>query len=194
MKTTTIVYVFCIFTVLFTTFVECKDMKKFDIAENWEICNKKIVVVEPDDDVKNFEVSFIEKLAELSKDGGGTLHLKKGVYIVSAPVKLPEKTCITGESLEETIVRLDKEAQPFYKKGKGVLGCSKSEHVTVMNLTIDGNKDEQYEGHKYYSYGRYGISFERCNYAWFQNVRAVRNQLIGGSYFSGELKTQLSAY
>jgi len=56
---------------------------------------------------------------------------------------------------------------------KGVLHCTKSRYVSVQARTVDGNRENQHSAHKYLTHGRYGISFERCNYSWFRNVRAT---------------------
>ena len=46
--------------------------------------------------------------------------------------------------------------------------------MSVQALTIDEDSNEQNKGHKFYSYGRCGVSFDRCNYAWFRNLRVTK--------------------
>lgn len=154
----------------------------FDILENWNICSKNSTLLKVELPAKkyNHDKAFEDALKLLPKEGG-TLKLEKGTYLVSRPVVLPENSCLIGAGMSKTIIRLAEKSTPFKTQGdaKGILSCSKNSRVSIIALTVDGNKNQQNTNHKYYAYGRYGVSAERCNYFWTRNVRSTGSELYG---------------
>jgi len=155
----------------------------FNIRENWEICKRKIVRIPYVEMKKDYIPEFEAKFAQLKN--GGSILLEKGVYKVSGPVIIPENCCILGAGMDTTTIQLNPDSLPLYNSegmtsaAKGILSCSKNQRVSVIGLTVDGNIEEQFSGHKFFDFGRYGVSFERCNYAWLRSVRSKNNQLYG---------------
>lgn len=169
-----------------TALPEEKDLKEafgskpssFKYSDNWKYCQKDITDLKPNSAILNHEVEFNKIFAEKAQNGGGAIRLSEGTFIISGKIEIPEKCCLLGAGMSRTIIRLRNKAKPFFPV-KGLVSCSKASHVTVIGVTVDGNGEYQFKGHKYYSFGRYGVSFERCNYAWIRNVRSVRNELFG---------------
>ena len=152
----------------------------FDFHENWDYCSGTTIEIKHISGKDDYEKDFAKAFELLKKENGGSIKLQHGVYEVSGSVTIPEKCCIRGAGMSKTTIRLKKEAAPYFPSGKkGLLHCSKSSHVSIQALTVDGNQKEQQSEHKYYRHGRYGVSFERCNYAWFRNVRAANNEQYG---------------
>jgi len=151
-----------------------KYRSSFDFQKNWQYCTRGTVEIKFVEGKKDYLEDFETAFKMLEKENGGSIKLGKGTYEVSGPITMPEKCCIRGAGMRKTTIRLqDKARAPFPSGKKGVLHCTKSRYVS------DGNRENQHGDHKYLTHGRYGISFERCNYAWFRNVRATNNQLYG---------------
>lgn len=150
----------------------------FDIAQNWGICNAFYVDVSLNSTVSDYSPVINSALRFLNRTGG-SVRLESGTYHLSSPVDLPSRTCIIGQGMERTYLKLTARALPF--ADTGMLKASKGEHVSLMNLTIDGNRMmlDPSEG-----FGRSGVYIELVNYIWCRNVR-VRNNARHGFYPHG---------
>lgn len=122
---------------------------------------------------------IIGKALSMLSTKGGSVRLEKGTYRVSKPIELPSHTCIIGAGMTETFLELIARAPSF--EDKGVLRASKSERISIIDLTVDGSRSVQYENEEY---GRSGVYLELVNFAWCRNVR-VRNHANHGFYPHG---------
>lgn len=141
----------------------------FDVKKNWEICSSVVTDIPYSSDVADYAPIINQELAALKKKGGA-IRLAKGVYNVSSTIELPSRTCLVGDGTENTVLRVTNRAPAF--KGKGVLYSKKGEYVSIMTLTVDGNKDNQSEGE---AFARTGVYFELVNYAWFRGVASINH-------------------
>jgi hypothetical protein len=112
----------------------------------------------------------------ISINGGGSLYLENGIYILSNQIEIGSNTCILGESKENTIFKLQNLALPFSRSG--LLRSLKQENITISDITLDGNK--QYQNIDTISaYGRYGLYTEVNYYSFFNNVKIKNFQGYG---------------
>lgn len=165
--------------------LEAFNPSSFNIQENWAICKRAIIRIPLINTTQDYVPQFKEAFEKLNAENGGSILLEKGTYRVSGPVLIPENCCILGAGMDVTTIILNPNALPLYNGhamrhvSKGILSCSRNARITVIGITVDGNIEKQYSGHKFFDFGRYGVSFERCNYVWFRNVRSKNNQLYG---------------
>ncbi len=146
-----------------------EESSSFNVTHSWQLCfsNMKEILFSPD--VEDYAVVINEKLNSLVKTGGG-VKLGNGVYPIKSAIVLPSRTCLRGNGTAETILRVQDGTDAF--QNKGVIYASKGENISVVALTIDGNREHQ---SKKKEDTRSGVYFELINYAWFRNVASVRH-------------------
>ena len=70
-------------------------------------------------------------LDELKKLGGGTLYVPEGLYIIDGQVNMHENTCLKGDGMDKTILKLQNNAKPytykFLQANSRPLGCPECE-------------------------------------------------------------------
>ena len=150
----------------------------FNVLKNWKICNSVITDIPYSSDVPDFAPLINQELMALKKTGGA-VRLGKGVYNISSAILLQSRTCLIGNGTSNTMLQVTDRAPAFAVKG--VVYASKGEHVSVIALTINGNKNNQWEGE---AVARTGAYFELINYAWFRNV-ASNDHLLHGYNMHG---------
>lgn len=128
----------------------------------------------------NFQLQ--EALNFISRNGGGVVHIKGGIYESASLVDIyGSKVHVTGDGIDKTIIKLTDNARSFIdgtKKKSGFLRTQNTTDIIISNLTLDGNKANQ--GIDLNStYGRYGIFTEACTNVWFDNVRVTNFQGYG---------------
>ncbi len=115
-------------------------------------------------------------LTGVKRGKGGLLEFAEGIFTVSAPIEVPSHTCLVGAGMEKTIIRLADYANKFEGKGKGIFYSAKGERVSILALTIDGNKAMQNDK---VLEPLSGVYFELVNYAWFRHVRSLSHMKYG---------------
>lgn len=116
-----------------------------------------------------------------------TVMIAKGQYYLSANIQVGSNTHLTGYGMDKSILKLSSYASKFNKAGfvRSVL----TSNVMISNLTLDGNKYNQYAGNMdadvevEYSdditYGRYGIFTEGSVNVTFDSVLVTNFQGYG---------------
>lgn len=128
----------------------------FDRSKNMEYCNKRTVTVKPDGK-KDMAKKLNDEMKKLRKNGGGTLKLTAGTYFHKTQIKIPSFVCLVGAGMRKTIIKLANKAPRW--RTSGSVRSFQTRRVTVMDITIDGNRNKQKKG-KRDIYGRYGFFSE----------------------------------
>jgi hypothetical protein len=127
-----------------------------------------------------------DALNTISKNKGGTLYLAQGTFNITNNFDMYANTSVVGDSMDTTIIRLYDFALPFQRNGFKKAGLIRStfqsaggcDNIVVANLTLDGNKENQYHD-KDSKYGRYGLFTEACANVTFDGVRIHSMQGYG---------------
>lgn len=110
-----------------------------------------------------------------------TVHLRSGTYYLSTNLFLKENIHLTGDGIDKTILKLEDFAPSFIvgtRRKSGLLRASFKNNITVSNLTLDGNKNNQYTDENH-SYGRFGLFTEACDDVLFDYVKIINFQGYG---------------
>jgi cellulose synthase/poly-beta-1,6-N-acetylglucosamine synthase-like glycosyltransferase len=126
----------------------------------------------------------------LSNREGGVIFIRAGLYLLDANLKLTNRVHLTGDGIDQTILKLSDYAPRFAKAGfvrsKGV------DQVIISNLTLDGNKQNQHAHID--NYGRYGLFTEACKQVWFDHVKIINFQGYGFDPHGWKLAMQYGQY
>jgi hypothetical protein len=135
----------------------------------------------------NNATSTIRKaLVDVVMSGGGAVYLLNGTYFINAPLEIYSNTRIIGAGVDKTIIRLSNFIDRFRHPtilgmiraaSNGLLGYG-CDNISITELTIDGNKANQYQDSRT-SYGRYGIYTENCHNLYVSNVHVHSMQHYG---------------
>jgi hypothetical protein len=120
-------------------------------------------------------------LDAIAFNGGGQLKLSNGLFILGTFLSLSSNTVLTGQGMYNTILKLIDNSEPFIqgtKKFSGVVHAYNSENITVSNLAIDGNKDNQLKD-ELHAYGKYGFYVQACINVTADGVRVMNFQSYG---------------
>lgn len=137
----------------------------FARSRNTRYCDRRTITVRPTK--KDMTKILNSKMKELNKKGGGTLKLVAGTYFHKNNIQIPSFVCLVGAGMTKTTIKLANKAPSW--RSSGQIRSFQTRHVTVMDLTIDGNRKKQKKGKKA-SYGRYGLFTELTNFLWVKNV------------------------
>lgn len=122
----------------------------FDITDNLAFCEKMTKNVNIDGS-EDYTAIINAELAALGNAGGGQLKMGSGTFEHTGQLIIPSYVCLVGSGIDNTILKL-KDNSPEWGKS-GAIRSMHSERVTVMDLTQDGNKENQRDSD---TYGRYG--------------------------------------
>lgn len=145
----------------------------FNPWANLAICNKRKIWLAPDGN-RDMTATINEKLRQLGAMGGGTLRLTRGTFIHTRNIEIPSYVCLVGAGMSLTVLKLRDNSPRF--KFSGNIRSFETERVTVMDLTINGNRYRQRKGQ---TYGRYGVFTELTNYLLLRRVRVTLHHEYG---------------
>jgi parallel beta-helix repeat protein len=120
-------------------------------------------------------------LDAVASNGGGTVIVKPGTYIVSTNIQIGSNTKFIGSGMDKTIIKLMDFAAPWWVGGDKLSGFVRSmltKDIVVADMTLDGNKAKQYTD-EFHSYGRYGLYTETCTNVAFLRVKIMNFQGYG---------------
>jgi hypothetical protein len=115
------------------------------------------------------------------KAKGGTVVIKAGLYNLTRQITFYGNTTIKGEGMNDTILRLVNNASTFSRAGllRSTFKDGNCNNISIESLTLDGNKQNQFNTTKGANYGRFGIFTEVCNDTLFDDVRITNFQGYG---------------
>jgi hypothetical protein len=121
-------------------------------------------------------------LADIVMNGGGTIYLKAGLYIIDYYIELMSNICIIGDGIDVTIIKLVDYAAIF--NNAGMLRTRSGNNIILANFTIDGNKVNQNADPigtdpNVISYGRFGLFTEGSHDLWFDRIKVTNMQGYG---------------
>jgi len=144
-----------------------KKGQSFDPAINIAYCKQHTIRIAYNSGTKDYSGAINAAFEALSArtPPGGTVKLDAGTYALNKQLTLGSYSCLIGASMNDTIIRM-KNNSPRFKQA-GIIRSMHTKHITVKDLTIDGNR----KGHKetnlaYGGYGRYGLFTELTNYLY----------------------------
>lgn len=120
-------------------------------------------------------------LDHIDRNGGGKVILGPGTYFVNGNIYVPSYTHLQGNGMEQTTIKLVDYAKSFIQgtsKKSGMVRAQYKTNIIISNITLDGNKDNQYEDVEH-TYGRFGLFTEACNETWFDYVKIINFQGYG---------------
>lgn len=145
------------------------------VEHNLKKCSTRTYFLDYDATVHSVDAySDIQKA--LNVIDTGTLVLGEGTFIVSNQISLSSNTCLVGQGIDKTVIKLKDNASEF--RYSGLVRSINSENVTIMGLTLDGNRENQ-SGNETELYGRYGLFTEVTNYLYLNKVRITKNYGYG---------------
>ncbi len=147
----------------------------FNKNGNLQYCRKRTISLKAGKS-KDYTDMINKAMQRLHKSGGGTLKLGKGTFVHKGQIRIPSFVCLVGSGMGSTTLKLANKAPKFRLSGN--VRSFWTRRVTVMHLTIDGNRKKQRKG-KRASYGRYGYFHELTNYVYLNRVRVRNNQGYG---------------
>ncbi|AYV80991.1 MAG: hypothetical protein Harvfovirus12_27 [Harvfovirus sp.] len=117
-----------------------------------------------------------EGLNILSTNGGGTLTVLSGTYILQGNIELYNNMKLQGQGIDVTTFQLIDNAIDFHYAG--FLRAEMMHDVIISDLTINGNKNGQSLDDAD-NYGKYGIFTEGSIEIWFDYVRVTEMNHYG---------------
>jgi Right handed beta helix region len=114
-------------------------------------------------------------------NGGGRLELSEGIYLLSSQLAVGTNTIVNGGGLDRTVLKLIDYAPSFIideRKTSGLVQAYLMTNITVANMTIDGNKMNQYNDANH-TYGRFGFYIQACHDVVVDRVRVTSFQEYG---------------
>lgn len=164
--------------------------RPFKGSDNFKYCNVRTVELKSTSATNDYSKTIQKILDEFDKEKGGTLKLGPGTFTIGTQLRVPSYTCLVGSGMKSTKIKVKKGSKPFKKSG--AIRSFQTERVTIMDLTIDGNKKEQKSKTSEDKYGRYGLFSELTNYLYLKRVLVKNN--IGYGFDPHGSKTYWSYY
>lgn len=112
--------------------------------------------------------------------GGGVVYLPLGTYLISSPLQMQNRTWLRGAGRGATTIKVDDGANCT-----AIVSTYLHADMTVSDLTIDGNKDNQSSGNLY------GIGFTSCSRTSIRNVR-IENPYSGGIDYGSNSDSEIA--
>lgn len=148
----------------------------FSPQSNIDFCDLRSISLPLNASISDYSplmVSAFQKL-RLENPPGGSVNLDAGIYPIIDQVNMTSYVCLKGAGMNKTTIRLVDNATRFTHAG--MVRSVETKHVTVANLTIDGNMfNQQTRDLKSDGYGRYGFFTQLTNYLYLYRVRVVHN-------------------
>jgi hypothetical protein len=129
------------------------------------------ITIQQSDLISDYNVYLQDAVDQLYINGGGTLYIENGLYELSSQLLLYSNVCLVGQSKDETILQLMDYAEPY--KYSGFIRSYEEENVTISDITLNGNKDNQYND-SLSEYGKYGIYTELNNHLFMNRVKVEK--------------------
>lgn len=155
--------------------------RPYDVAVPWDLCRKPHVYIRPNSSIEDYGTFISEKMATLSANGGGSVRLFDGKYIVKTSIIFKDNTCLLGQSLNGVTIKVADEA-PVAEVIRGVLHGVNVMNITARDFTVDVNKKGQDDDKCKNQLTKYGTYFEASSYIWFINTRVMNACAYGCTY------------
>jgi len=94
-------------------------------------------------------------------NGGGTVHINQGLYSIDGVLIVGSGITLEGSGMNITTLKLTDYATAFTVGFDGFIRSRMASNVTIANLTLDGNSQNQYTDSAHI-YGRSGLFSEAC--------------------------------
>lgn len=146
----------------------------FNPLGNLAVCRRHTITIPLTRGGADYSVSINQALKALRKRNppGGTVKLAAGLYPLKFQIVMPSYTCLQGAGMKATVLRMIDNSPPF--RLSGMVRSFQSERVSILDLTLDGNKDRQLSmDPKAAGYGRYGVFTELTNWFYVNNVNVI---------------------
>lgn len=129
-------------------------------------------------------VEINQALLDIYKKGGGTVHLKKGTYVIDDSVVIHSNTTLEGDGWS-TVITVKDDGAADWPKGRHMVTSRDATNLTIRNLKIDGKRDrfKQVKGHEGWGAGYQNtINLAKVSNATISGVWAGnnRNDAVGG--------------
>jgi len=155
--------------------------RSFNVRPRWEYCLKSHVDIRANASSGDYGAIISKEMAKLSENGGGSVRLLDGTYIVNSPIQFKNNTCLLGQSLNGVIIKVADDA-PLSEDIRGVLHGVNVENITARDFTLDVNKKGQDDDKCKNEFTKYGTYFEASSYLWFINTRVMNACSYGCTY------------
>lgn len=147
---------------------------------NYPSASAVYVITNPNNSTQVYSV--LQKAITDIGSPGGVVHVLQGSYVsIKNLFIFNHKIHLKGDGIDKTILKLDDYAPPFINgnsKKSGFVRMRSVNHFILSNMTIDGNKNNQYYDEDH-AYGRYGVFTEGSEKVWFDYVKVINWQGYG---------------
>jgi parallel beta-helix repeat protein len=126
---------------------------------------------------------FQQSLDNITNNGGGTLRLEEGLFMLSSNLKIGSNTTIIGAGINATVLKLVDKATPWIipdlgQRDAGFVNSKNTSNIYLSNFTLDGNKQNQ-NTDEVSVYGRYGLFIEIVENVTVDGVGIINFQGYG---------------
>jgi parallel beta-helix repeat protein len=124
----------------------------------------------------NDETTIMKAMTYLGTSGG-TITLLAGTFNINNNLFMSSDVVIRGQGVDITVLRLQNNAAPWKigtKSNAGLLHGYYINNITVTQLTVDGNRQNQ-PADEAYNYGKYGFYCEACNDVVLDTIKIKSN-------------------
>lgn len=156
-------------------------LSKNILAKKYTICYSSDCNFVANQDPFSNALLFKDVMKQIENDGGGEVHIKEGLYILSTFTEIPSNILLRGDGMTKTILKLMDKAPSFIINGReqsGFIRTRFTKNIEIRDLTLDGNKINQLKGEEYL-YGRFGLYTEVSENVHVEHVRIQNFQGYG---------------
>lgn len=122
-----------------------------------------------------------QAINDLNINDGGTVHIRRGEYIINENIELRNNLHFKGDGIDITILKLKNYSVSYKYNGNsraGIIRIQDGHDVIISDLTIDGNKANQHDDEDH-RYGKYGIFTEGTDDVLIDNIKTINCQGYG---------------
>lgn len=148
----------------------------FNPSGNLAICKRHTITIPRVPGASDYSgrINAALKALRARTPPGGTVKLGVGEYLIKYQLVMPSYTCLQGAGMKATTVKVTDNSPVF--RLAGVVRSFQTKRVTLLDMTIDGNKDRQLSmDPKLGGYGRYGVFTELTNWFYVNNVSVINH-------------------